>query len=83
MFSFRKESYLVAAKSILSSVRGVRDLDPDTAKKADFYTRHFVDAISPSNFIAKSACLNLLSLFPGDGSSPRPRSIRSAVFCQR
>ena len=52
MFSFIKESYLVAAKSILSSVRGVRDLDPDTAKKTDFYTRQFVDAISPSNFIA-------------------------------
>ena len=52
MFSFIKESYLVAAKSILSSVRGVKDLDPDTAKKADFYARQFVDAISPSNFIA-------------------------------
>jgi len=52
MFSFVKESYLVAAKAILSSVRGVRDLDPDTAKKTDFYTRQFVDAISPSNFIA-------------------------------
>jgi polyhydroxyalkanoate synthase len=52
MFSFIKESYLVAAKSILSSVRGVRDLDPDTAKKADFYARQFVDAISPSNFVA-------------------------------
>ena len=52
MFSFIKESYLVAAKSILSSVRGVRDLDPDTAKKTDFYTRQFVDAISPSNFVA-------------------------------
>jgi len=52
MFSFIKESYLVAAKSILSSVRGVRGLDPDTAKKADFYTRQFVDAISPSNFMA-------------------------------
>ena len=52
MFSFIKESYLVAAKSILSSVRGVTDLDLDTAKKADFYTRQFVDAISPSNFVA-------------------------------
>ena len=52
MLSFIKESYLVAAKSILSSVRGVTDLDPDTAKKANFYTRQFVDAISPSNFVA-------------------------------
>jgi polyhydroxyalkanoate synthase len=52
MFNFIKESYIVAAKSILSSVRGVKDIDPDTARKADFYARQFVDAISPSNFEA-------------------------------
>jgi polyhydroxyalkanoate synthase len=52
MFNFIKESYLVAAKSVLSSVHGVKGLDPDTARKADFYTRQFVDAISPSNFVA-------------------------------
>jgi polyhydroxyalkanoate synthase len=52
MFSFIKESYIVAAKSILSSVRNVKNLDPNTALKADFYAREFVDAISPSNFVA-------------------------------
>ena len=52
MFNFIRESYLVAAKSVLSSVRDVKGLDPATARKADFYTRQFVDAISPSNFVA-------------------------------
>jgi polyhydroxyalkanoate synthase len=52
MFSFIRESYLVAAKSLLSSVRDVKGLDPANARKVDFYTRQFVDAISPSNFIA-------------------------------
>ena len=52
MFSFIRESYLVASKSLLSTVRGVKDLDPKTARKVDFYTRQFVDAMSPSNFIA-------------------------------
>ena len=52
MFSFIRESYVVVAKSLLSSVRDVKGLDPANARKVDFYTRQFVDAISPSNFIA-------------------------------
>ncbi len=52
LFSFIRESYLVAAKSLLSSVRGVKGLDPATERKVDFYARQFVDALSPSNFIA-------------------------------
>ena len=52
VFSFIRESYVVASKSLLSTVRGVKDVDPKTAKKVDFYTRQFVDAMSPSNFIA-------------------------------
>ena len=51
LFSFIRESYLVAAKSLLSSVHDVKGLDPATARKVDFYTRQFVDAMSPSNFI--------------------------------
>ena len=49
MFSFIRESYVVVAKSLLSSVRDVKGLDPANARKVDFYTRQFVDAISPSN----------------------------------
>src|SRR5262249_32633050 len=52
VFGFVKESYLVAAKSILATVRDVKGLDDSSARKVDFYTRQFVDALSPSNFIA-------------------------------
>src|SRR4029077_3066807 len=52
IFSFVKDSYLVAAKSILSTVREVKGMDDATARKVDFYTRQFVDALSPSNFVA-------------------------------
>src|ERR1700680_2043025 len=52
IFSFVKDSYLVAAKSILSAVREVKGMDGATARKVDFYTRQFVDALSPSNFVA-------------------------------
>ena len=52
IFGFVKESYLVAAKSILSTVRDVKGMDEAATRKVDFYTRQFVDALSPSNFIA-------------------------------
>src|SRR5215831_13180761 len=52
VFSFVKDSYLVAAESILSAVRDVKGMDGAAARKVNFYTRQFVDAISPSNFIA-------------------------------
>jgi polyhydroxyalkanoate synthase len=52
IFSFVKDSYLVAAKSILTAVRKVKGMDDATARKVDFYTRQFVDALSPSNFVA-------------------------------
>jgi poly[(R)-3-hydroxyalkanoate] polymerase subunit PhaC len=52
IFNFVKESYLVAAKSILSAVRDVKGMDEATARKVDFFTRQFVDALSPSNFVA-------------------------------
>jgi polyhydroxyalkanoate synthase len=34
-----------------STVRNVEGLDDKTARKVDFYTRQFVDAIAPSNFL--------------------------------
>ena len=52
VFNYVKESYLVAAKSILSAVRDVKGMNETSARKVDFYTRQFVDAISPSNFVA-------------------------------
>jgi polyhydroxyalkanoate synthase subunit PhaC len=50
-FEFIKETYLISAESILETVRNVKGLDPKTAHKVNFYTRQFVDAIAPSNFI--------------------------------
>jgi polyhydroxyalkanoate synthase len=52
LFDFIKQSYLLSANWIQSTVRGVEGLDPKTARKVDFYTRQFVDALSPSNFAA-------------------------------
>ncbi|SDR59433.1 polyhydroxyalkanoate synthase [Rhizobiales bacterium GAS113] len=52
VFDFIKQSYLISSKAILSSVHGVKGLDQNSARKVEFYSRQFVDAISPSNFVA-------------------------------
>jgi len=52
LFNYIKQSYLISAEAILSAVSRVNDLNPKIAHKVDFYTRQFVDAMSPSNFLA-------------------------------
>ena len=54
IFDYIKQSYLVTANSILSTMRQVEGLDDKTAHKVDFYTRQFVDAIAPSNFLTSN-----------------------------
>jgi polyhydroxyalkanoate synthase len=51
LFDYIKQSYLVTARWMQSTVQKVEGLDPKTAKKVDFYTRQFVDAMAPSNFV--------------------------------
>jgi polyhydroxyalkanoate synthase len=51
VFDFIKQSYLLSARWIQSLVKNVEGLDEKTAQKVDFYTRQFVDAVSPSNFV--------------------------------
>jgi polyhydroxyalkanoate synthase len=51
LFDFIKQSYLLAARWTQATVRKVDGLDDKTAKKVDFYTRQFVDALAPSNFV--------------------------------
>jgi polyhydroxyalkanoate synthase len=50
MFDYIKQSYLLTARWMQSTVKDVEGLDDKTAKKVDFYTRQFVDALAPSNF---------------------------------
>lgn len=50
-FDYLKQSYLVAANSIQSIVADVEGLDEKTARKVEFYTKQYVDALSPTNFV--------------------------------
>ena len=51
LFDFIKQSYLLSARYVQSAVQEVDGLDAKTAQKVDFYTRQFVDAMAPSNFV--------------------------------
>jgi polyhydroxyalkanoate synthase len=51
IFDYIKQSYLLSARYIQGAVKEVGGLDEHTARKVDFYTRQFVDAMAPSNYV--------------------------------
>lgn len=51
LYDYIKQSYLITARHLHQSLGQVEGLDEKTAKKVDFYTRQYIDALSPSNFL--------------------------------
>ncbi|MBM3345688.1 MAG: class I poly(R)-hydroxyalkanoic acid synthase [Betaproteobacteria bacterium] len=51
LFDYLKQSYLIAGRSIRDAVAGVKHLPEQTRRKLGFYTRQYIDAVSPSNFV--------------------------------
>jgi polyhydroxyalkanoate synthase len=51
-FDFIKQAYLLWARCVQSSVDAVEGLDPHVHRQAQFYTRQFVNAWAPTNFVA-------------------------------
>ncbi len=49
-FDYMKQSYLLASRWMESQLGELDGLDDATARKVRFYTRQFIDAMSPSNF---------------------------------
>jgi len=50
LFDYVKQSYLIAARHIHDAVSNVENLPEDQRKKVNFFTRQYIDALSPSNF---------------------------------
>ncbi|HMM53978.1 MAG TPA: class I poly(R)-hydroxyalkanoic acid synthase [Candidatus Desulfobacillus sp.] len=50
LFDFIKQSYLIAARHISDTMSSVENASPETVKKAHFFLRKFIYALSPSNF---------------------------------
>lgn len=52
VFDFIKQSYLLTARWMQHTAHDAsKTMTPQMAKKLEFYTRQFVDAMSPSNFL--------------------------------
>jgi len=51
VFNYLKQSYLLAS-DVLTKAADAANLDEENQKRLNFYTRYFVDAMSPSNFAA-------------------------------
>jgi len=51
IFDFIKQSYLLTANWMQSTVGNLEGVEPSQQKRIRFYTKQFADAISPSNFV--------------------------------
>nr|WP_115935467.1 class I poly(R)-hydroxyalkanoic acid synthase [Aestuariispira insulae] len=51
LFDYIKQSYLLTSRWLQETVNEVEGLDDHTARKVDFYTRQFADALAPTNFL--------------------------------
>jgi poly[(R)-3-hydroxyalkanoate] polymerase subunit PhaC len=51
LFDFIKQSYLIASRHIQQAVASVDGLSDESQKKVAFFTRQYVDALAPSNFV--------------------------------
>jgi len=51
LFDYFKQSYLIAARHIHDAVCCVEGLPEEAQKKVNFFTRQYIDALAPSNFV--------------------------------
>jgi poly[(R)-3-hydroxyalkanoate] polymerase subunit PhaC len=51
LFDYIKQSYLVWARHIQQLVANVQGLAPESQRKVAFFTRQYVEAVAPSNFL--------------------------------
>ena len=49
-FDYIKQTYLATARIMQGVIAGADGLDDKTAKKIEFYTRQYIDAMAPTNF---------------------------------
>ena len=51
LFDYVKQSYLLMSRYAEASVRGIEGVDSHAHKKVQFFTRQFINALSPTNFV--------------------------------
>lgn len=50
VFDYIKQSYLLTSNWVTDNIRDTKGVDDQTRRKVDFYTRQWLDALSPTNF---------------------------------
>jgi polyhydroxyalkanoate synthase len=50
LFDYVKQSYLITARHVQHAVASVEGMSPESEKKVAFFTRQYMDALSPTNF---------------------------------
>lgn len=50
IFNYIKQSYLLVSRWLEETIQDIHDVDRMTKQKVEFYTRQFINAVSPSNF---------------------------------
>ena len=85
VFDVIKQSYLLTSRWAQRTLEGVEGVDDKTAKKVEFYTKQFIDALSPSNFLrptrGREGDRRTQGREPGEGPAEpadRPRARRRA-----
>ncbi len=51
LFDYIKQTYLLSSRWMIDTVRDTEGMDDETSKKVEFYTRQFIDALAPTNFL--------------------------------
>jgi polyhydroxyalkanoate synthase len=51
LFDYIKQSYLIASRHVNGAVAQVEGLSPESEKKVAFFTRQYMDALAPTNFL--------------------------------
>lgn len=65
VFDYLKQAYLLASNHLLDAVNKVEGMDEHSTKKTAFYLRQYVDAMSPTNFIATNPAVLKATLESG------------------
>lgn len=65
LFDFLKQSYLLTARGMIDSVNAVEGIDDKTRQRLLFFTRQWINAVAPSNFLATNPEVLRLTLESG------------------
>ena len=80
LFDFVKQSYLIASRHIQGAVSNVEGLPEEAQKKVAFFTRQYVDALAPSNFIMTNPQVLRETLASGGQNLVRGLTTCSAIW---